>query len=1527
MTDRLPTRGAAMRIAAIYAVMGALWILLSGRVLHHSVEDAALAAWLENIKGWFYVLVTAAMLGWGLDRYFREIRSKASDLRKSEARFEAIFNATDDAIFLHDAAGGRVLDVNDSMLRMYGFRSKAEFFARDPEDLFVVDAEHSPGAARRRIRDAVERGPQVFEWLAKRADGERFWVEVSLRSSSIGGEERVLAVVRDITGRKQAEAALRASEERLGLFIENAPIALAMFDRDMRYLAASRRWREEYEITDREVVGSCHYDLFPQLPERWRQAHRRGLAGEIVRGEDDPFTRSDGTVRWARWEVLPWQQAEGGIGGILICTEDVTARVEVEKALRESEERMQFALSASQTGTWSLNLRDRTATRSRIHAQIFGYADEEGTWSSERFLDHVLPEEREQVRQAVEGHTASRKNWNLECRIRRADGEVRWIFVAGGQQQSSTDSSPLVSGIVQDITVRKRAERALEESRERFRALVETTFDWIWEIDERGRYTYVSPNSQALLGYAPEEVLGKTPFDFMPESEARRVSEVFLALVAERKPFSALENVNRHRDGHQVILETSGVPVFGPDGGFHGYRGMDRDITARKRIEAERETMTRLLELLNVPDDLHTLMRNVTALVRERFGCEAAGIRLREGDDFPYFETRGFPAEFVRMETRLCRRDADGNPILDAGGMPCLDCMCGNVLCGRFDPAKPFFTARGSFWANDTTRLLATTTPADRQANTRNRCNGEGYESVGLFALRANGVTYGLLQVNDRRPGLFTPESLMLLERMADSLAVTLAHRLGVAEREALAQQRQLALDAARMGWWSYDPLTRVSTWDDGYRRIFGVTGHARPNDEILAAIIHPDDLPAVWANVEAALNPADPQPFAAVYRIRRADDGRLRWIEAHGLATFEGTGTHRQAVSLLGTVADITERRQAEDALRDSEARLRLALESAQAGTWEWDLRTDENWWSEQLWPLYGLEPGSCPPSYESWQKTIHPEDRAAAARAVSLAASKGIELSAEWRVIDPDGGVRWLMSRGQPVQDPQGRTARYRGIVLDITDRKRVEEALRAREAQLATALSMARAGHWEYDVASDTFTFNDHFYRIFHTTAEAVGGYTMRSGDYARIFCHPDDAELVRREVRAAIETSDPHYGRDMEHRILYADGGVGVMSVRVLIAKDEQGRTVKSYGVNQDVTEAKRAEEALRTSEERYRSVFENAREGMALADIESGILVDCNPALCRLVGRERSELVGQAQSILHPEESSAAATSRSFQQHRASPSGLAMEDLLMAKDGRMVSVEISATHIHMGGRDHLLGIFHDLTERRQAGAERERLEAQLHQAQKLEAVGQLAGGVAHDFNNILFSMMMMIGLLEMTAGLNAQASQLVKDLGTETQRAAALTRQLLMFSRRSVLEVRPLDLNEVVRNLLKMLSRLVGEHIRLTLDAAPVGLPPVSGDAGLLEQVIMNLVVNARDAMPRGGRIVMATSLAELTGGDGRGEIQPPARPVRLPARDRYGHRHGWGNSQAHFRALFHHQGPRPGHGPGSRHRARHRRTA
>jgi hypothetical protein len=187
--------------------------------------------------------------------------------------------------------------------------------------------------------------------------------------------------------------------------------------------------------------------------------------------------------------------------------------------------------------------------------------------------------------------------------------------------------------------------------------------------------------------------------------------------------------------------------------------------------------ITRVLEILGSPSSKVDAIRDILHAVKEFSGIEAVGIRLSEGYDYPYYQTYSFPISFVEAERYLCAKDKDGNHILEPDGKPLLECMCGNVMQGRTNPALPFFTEKGSFWTNSTTDLLKSTNEEERQSKTRNRCNSEGYESVALIPLRSNGETAGLLQLNDHRRDMFTIDTIMFYEKLGASIGIALMRR------------------------------------------------------------------------------------------------------------------------------------------------------------------------------------------------------------------------------------------------------------------------------------------------------------------------------------------------------------------------------------------------------------------------------------------------------------------------------------------------------------------------------------------------------------------------------------------------------------------------------------------------------------------------------------------------------------------------------------------------------------------------------
>lgn len=249
--------------------------------------------------------------------------------KQAEARLAAFAAASFEGITESEA--GRILDCNEQYARMVG-RTVAE--VRGMEIAATIAPED-----RERVMANIQQGREsVVEHGLLRKDGTRLIVEAHGRP--LPGSARRHSALRDITARKQAEAALREREEQWRLFVDHAPAAIAMFDTQMRYLAVSQRWLADYGFSGQDILGRGHYDLFPEIPARWEAIHRRCLAGAVERADEDAFTRADGRVQWIRWEIQPWKAASGAIGGIIIFSEDITARKQAMEALRASNEEL-----------------------------------------------------------------------------------------------------------------------------------------------------------------------------------------------------------------------------------------------------------------------------------------------------------------------------------------------------------------------------------------------------------------------------------------------------------------------------------------------------------------------------------------------------------------------------------------------------------------------------------------------------------------------------------------------------------------------------------------------------------------------------------------------------------------------------------------------------------------------------------------------------------------------------------------------------------------------------------------------------------------------------------------------------------------------------------------------------------------------------------------------------------------------------------------------------------------------------------
>lgn len=292
-----------------------------------------------------------------------------------------------------------------------------------------------------------------------------------------------------------------------------------MFDADMRYLALSVRWREDYCLGG-DVISKSHYELFPDVPERWKQVHRRALAGETLLSENDFFDPRSGSVQCARCKVRPWRRHHGGIGGIIISIEEVADIVPAHQAPGQSEARLSIALAAASAGVWERDLRTSRNYWSDKLWKLYGLTPNGVEPSHEAWRQSVHPDDRERVTRTVNDAIDKGAYVCVEWRVADTGGAERWLMSCGGPLPDANGDVSRYGGLVIDITERKKSEEAVRDSERRLKAVFDASMDAIVVIDSLGTILSVNPELRTQFGYANDEVVGRNLKLLMPADKA-----------------------------------------------------------------------------------------------------------------------------------------------------------------------------------------------------------------------------------------------------------------------------------------------------------------------------------------------------------------------------------------------------------------------------------------------------------------------------------------------------------------------------------------------------------------------------------------------------------------------------------------------------------------------------------------------------------------------------------------------------------------------------------------------------------------------------------------------------------------------------------------------------------------------------------------------------------------------------------------------------------------------------------------------
>ncbi len=749
-----------------------------------------------------------------------------------------------------------------------------EFFdALHPDDRETVKA----ALARTIEQDA----PYETEYRTIRPDGSFHYISTrgKLARDDSGRPMRINGIIWDTTERKRAEEEIYRQREWLRVTLTSIGDAVIATDASSKVTFINPVAKALTGWESGEVEGQPIQNVFRVINEQTRQPARNVVErvlreGNIVNlANHTALIARDGREIPIEDSAAPIRDKDGGVCGVVLVFHDVTerrrAREQVDSIARFPDENPNPILRISDDGKLLYANRNSEALLKSL-----GWKPGE-----------TLPDDwRQHALQALD--SGSSREMELTCQ------EVVYSLLL-----VPVSGLGYLNIYGRDITERKQTEVLLQRQAE----LLHLSYDAIivWRLG--GRIETWNKGAEELYGYSQEEAVGRFTHDLLktihpgpwPQIEAR---------LRERK-FWEGELKHRTRDGREVIVSARHQLVRGADG-IERVLEINRDITEPKRMEIERETTIELLKLVNQSVGTRDLIQAAVTFFQKQSGCEAVGIRLRQGDDFPYYEVRGFPEEFIHLENSLCARDAAGEILRDSSGDPYIECMCGNVILERTDPSKPFFTRGGSFWANDTSRLLSTTSDADRQTGTRNRCNGEGYESVALIPLHLGSERFGLLQLNDKRKGMFSPETIAIWERLAGYLSVALAkYRAEESLRESEARFRALVQASS-------DMVYQMSPDWQEMRHLSGrelIPDTESPGGAWLHKYIHPDDQPLVTAAINGAIR--NKRIFELEHRVLRVD-GSIGWTFSRAIPLKDQSG---EIAAWFGAASDITERKHAE--------------------------------------------------------------------------------------------------------------------------------------------------------------------------------------------------------------------------------------------------------------------------------------------------------------------------------------------------------------------------------------------------------------------------------------------------------------------------------------------------------------------------------------------------------------------------------------------------------------------------------------
>jgi len=1260
-------------------------------------------------------------------------------------------------------AEGELLYANQAMLDICDYNSVEELKNTPIKEHYTPESY----AGFRKRREESKQGkpaPDSYEVSIIRKDSEVRHLIVSRKPVVWNGEIHYQTLYQDITERKQAEKALQESEEKLRRMFQSVSDGIYVVGLNGVTTEVNKKALEMHGFDSKhELLGKNAFELIaPRDHKRVATTVRNVLKLRLTGGIECALLKTDGSEFPAELSISVLTDASGNLAGQITIARDITERKQAEEALKLQKAHLQQLFDNSPEAIALVDNADRIIDTNKGFKALFGYPIGE---IKGRFINElIVPEDRIEEASSLSQTGLYKEVIRKETVRKRKDGSLVDVSILGYPIQLGNQQAGAYA-IYSDITQRKRAEEALRESNRRFEDIAESALEWIWEANTDGKYTYASPTVEKILGYKPEELLGKHFYDLFHPDDREQLKKAAFELSAKKQPFHEFISRSLHKNGEVVWMSTNGVPILDKEGRPLGYRGADTDITQRKQTE-------------------------------EKLVDEATRRRI------------------------LVEQSRDGIVILDQNGKV----YEANQQFAKMLGYSPEETAQLHVWDWDTQwtkeqllEMLGSVDAAGDHFQTYHRRKDGTFYDVEISTNGAiiAGQKLVFCVCRDITQRKQAEETLQESEEFSSSLLNNSPIPIHVVNPDTSIRFVNTALEK----------LTGFSSAE--------VIGRRAPYpwwpEETLRETLR-DFSEAMHKGAER------------VEKLFQKKNGERFWVEITGTPVMRN-GELRY---YLASWFDITERKQMNEMLRREKETLFSILQNAPYGVVLVSQDGRYLYINPEFTNITGYTLEDTPTGRDWFHKAYpDPKYRHKVIGTWKKGITRGMRINRVFSVACHNGEVKEIEFRPTLLDD---------GSILmmlsDITERERMQAVLRQSEEKYRGLVENIDAG-----ICRVTATGEGKCIEV-SPAMSGILGYSreeLLSMNVSDVYQDPGDRKKFADKVRTRGSA------KNEELKLRRKDGTPIIVSNTATAVRDEKGNILYIDAILEDITESKQAEERLRAQKELTDQILASEPNAVLVIDRHSQINL-VNRAFCDTFKMKRAKAEGKPLSDVLPVEILSEAVSEVFTtgepqfnlefRHKVDGD----ERILLSQIICMRREEEEEEE-----EEELLLIFQDITLERVT-------QEQLYHTRALASIGEMASGIAHEINNPLTGVIGFAQLL-MQKDIPKDIEEDVKIINEGAQRVASIVKRLLVFSRQQKPERSYVNVNEVIEVALNLRKyELETGNIQVTTQLDPE-LPWTMADAGQLQQVFLNIIINAESEMQAAhgrGKLLLKTEKADNT---------------------------------------------------------------